>query len=213
MQNEQAMARAAENKQAGRSALSDQRMLEAAVKLINERGTAKTTLKDIGELAGYSRGLASYRFGSKDGLWNELFARFDEIWKSHLREHLQGKTGLAAIRAAIRAQKEFFHREPSYLRAMYLLWYESLGKQSDIRSKLAGHHRIYRRDVRRWVEQAQEKQEISPEVDAEFFATSYCSHMFGTIYQWTVAPDAIDVDALLDNFERSTVFFLTKERT
>ncbi|MEJ2533610.1 MAG: TetR family transcriptional regulator, partial [Halioglobus sp.] len=47
--------------QAERTALSDQRMFEAAIRLINERGTQKTTLKDIGELAGYSRGMANYR--------------------------------------------------------------------------------------------------------------------------------------------------------
>ena len=62
-----------------------------AIELVNERGTAKTTLKDIGEGAGYSRGLASYRFGSKDGLWMELFARFDEIWKAHLSTYLGGQ--------------------------------------------------------------------------------------------------------------------------
>ena len=64
--------------QAERTALSDQRMFDAAIRLIMDRGTQKTTLKDIGEMAGYSRGLANYRFGSKDGLMLELFARFDE---------------------------------------------------------------------------------------------------------------------------------------
>ena len=34
--------------QAERSALSDKRMFDAAVELINERGTQKTTLKEIG---------------------------------------------------------------------------------------------------------------------------------------------------------------------
>ena len=37
------------NTQAQRTALSDQRMFEVAIELVNERGTAKTTLKDIGE--------------------------------------------------------------------------------------------------------------------------------------------------------------------
>ena len=37
--------------QAERTALSDQRMFDATIKLINERGTQKTTLKEIGELA------------------------------------------------------------------------------------------------------------------------------------------------------------------
>ena len=35
--------------QAERTALSDRRMFEAAIDLINERGTQKTTLKEIGE--------------------------------------------------------------------------------------------------------------------------------------------------------------------
>lgn len=200
------------NKQAQRSALSDKKMLEAAVTLINDRGTAKTTLKEIGEVAGYSRGLASYRFGSKDGLWMELFARFDDLWKGHLREYLEGKRGVEAIRLAIRAQRDFFRREPSYLRAMYILWYESLGKESGIRAKLAGHHRIYRRDVRRWIQQGQEDGVISSAIDADKFSASYCSHMFGTIYQWVVAPDALDLDALLDHFEENTIFNLTQER-
>ena len=38
--------------QAERTALSDQKMFEVAIELGNERGTAKTTLKDIGEGAG-----------------------------------------------------------------------------------------------------------------------------------------------------------------
>ena len=97
--------------QAERTALSDQKMFEVAIELVNERGTAKTTLKDIGEGAGYSRGLASYRFGSKDGLWMELFARFDDIWKAHLSQYLAGKQGLAALEAAIQAQRDIFARE------------------------------------------------------------------------------------------------------
>ena len=81
------------NRQEKRSALSDQRMFDSAIELINERGTAKTTLKDIGEFAGYSRGLASYRFGSKDALWMELFKKFDQIWKEHIGIYVEGKNG------------------------------------------------------------------------------------------------------------------------
>ena len=66
--------------QAERTALSDQRMFDAAISLINERGTQKTTLKEIGELAGYSRGLANYRFGSKEGLWREMARRFYDAY-------------------------------------------------------------------------------------------------------------------------------------
>ena len=200
------------NTQAERTALSDQRMFEVAIELVNERGTAKTTLKDIGEGAGYSRGLASYRFGSKDGLWMELFARFDDIWKAHLSQYLTGKHGLAALEAAIQAQRDIFTQESGYLRAMYILWYESLGRESDIRASLAGHHVIYRRDVQQWIEQGQAVGEIRTDVDPAHFATGYCSTMFGTIYQWVVAPDAIDLEAFFEHFAATVTVAITQQR-
>ncbi len=39
-----------------RTGLSDSRMLDACIKLIVEQGTEKTTLKAVGELAGYKPG-------------------------------------------------------------------------------------------------------------------------------------------------------------
>ena len=57
--------------QAERTAISDRAMLDAAIELVLEHGTEKTTLAMIGEKAGYSRGLATYRFGSKAGLYDE----------------------------------------------------------------------------------------------------------------------------------------------
>jgi len=139
--------------QAERTALSDRRMFEVAIDLINERGTQKTTLKEIGERAGYSRGLANYRFGSKDGLMLELFERFDGRWKEHLGEYVSDATGLQAVTQAALALRDFLSKESSYMRAMYLLWYECLGHDSDMRRALAEHHEVYRQDVSQWVEQ------------------------------------------------------------
>ena len=199
---------ATSNKQAERSAQSDKRMFEAAITLINERGTAKTTLKDIGEFAGYSRGLASYRFGSKDGLWMELFVKFDERWKTHIGGYVEGKTGLDALQMAIRAQRDFFKRESGYLRAMYILWYESLGEESGIRATLARHHQIYRRDVRRWLKQAVEQGEVSKDIDIDNFAITYCATMFGTIYQWVIASESLDIDPFFNYLEEMQLFYL-----
>jgi AcrR family transcriptional regulator len=126
------------NTQAERTALSDQKMFEMAIELVNERGTAKTTLKDIGEGAGYSRGLASYRFGSKDGLWMELFARFDEIWKAHLSTVSCGqRRARRAYRQPFRRSAISSHASRTIFEQCTFLWYESLGRESDIRASLA----------------------------------------------------------------------------
>lgn len=187
--------------QAERTALSDSRMFEAAIDLINEYGTRKMTLKQIGERAGYSRGLASYRFGSKDGLLSELYARFDKRWKEHISSRLEDERGLGAIRAGIRAQRDFFDTDSRYLSAMYRIWYESLGNQSEMRASLADHHRVYRQDAQQWVKEGVEDGHISPTIDAQQFAVRYCSFMFGTVYQWLVDPKALDLDALFDDYQ------------
>ena len=198
--------------QAERTALSDQLMLEAAIKLINERGTQKTTLKEIGELAGYSRGLANYRFGSKDGLLQELFSRFDDRWKNHLETYVDGKSGAEAVLAAANALRDFLKLESEYMRAMYTLWYESLGHESEIRSNLAAHHDVYRKDATRWIEQGIKAGHIDPTINPSQFSVQFCAFIFGVVYQWLVNADALDLDAVFDEYEVNiTKLLSTKE--
>lgn len=196
--------------QAERTALSDQRMFDSAIALINEKGTQKTTLKDIGENAGYSRGLANYRFGSKDGLMQELFIRFDVRWKQHLENYVAGKTGIGAIVAAANALRDFLKLESEYMRAMYLLWYECLGHDSETKNNLAEHHKVYRKDAQNWIEQGVAAGEIRSDINAEQFAIHYCAFIFGIIYQWLVNASAIDLDAIFDDYEITITRLLKK---
>ncbi|MFK7730505.1 MAG: TetR/AcrR family transcriptional regulator [Pseudomonadales bacterium] len=189
--------------QAERTALSDQRMFAAAISLINERGTQKTTLKEIGELAGYSRGLANYRFGSKDGLLAELFIYFDGLWKAHLGEYIGDLQGLAALKAAGNALRDFLNLEADYMRAMYLLWYESLGHESETRARLGDHHRVYRKDVQRWISEGIAAGEIRESVNAEQFAVQYCAFVFGLVYQWLVSPEVLDLSAVFADYQEN----------
>jgi AcrR family transcriptional regulator len=194
--------------QAQRTALSDRRMFDAAVSLINERGTQKTTLKEIGERAGYSRGLANYRFGSKDKLMLELFESFDKLWKAHLAEHIGGASGLNAVLQAAEALRDFLKKESSYMRAMYLLWYECLGHDSDMLGTLALHHDVYRKDAQRWIEQGIAAGEIKPAINPEQFSVQYCAFIFGIVYQWLVNASALDLDAVFDSYKLHTITLL-----
>ncbi|MBK8957537.1 MAG: TetR/AcrR family transcriptional regulator [Proteobacteria bacterium] len=113
--------------QAERTALSDQRMLDAAVALICERGAAGTTLKEVGERAGYSRGLASYRFRSKGGLSAFIIRSIGESWLRELRRVVKDKVGVDAIAAATDAHFRFIVEGSDHIRAFYMLWFDSIG--------------------------------------------------------------------------------------
>ena len=196
--------------QAERTAVSDRKMFDAAIALINEHGIQKTTLKDIGERAGYSRGLANYRFGSKDGLMLELFEIFDESWKAHLHSYVGEAVGLEAVTQAANALRDFLKKESNYMRAMYLLWYECVGHDSDMRFTLASHHDVYRNDAQRWLEQGIERGKINATIEPKQFALQYCAFIFGIVYQWLVNPAALDLDEAFSGYIATATTLLKK---
>jgi len=174
--------------QAQRTELSDSRMLEACIKLIVKQGTENTTLKAVGELAGYSRGLAGVRFKSKTGLFCFVVKRIADLWRSEMEKLMQDKIGYAAICAAIDAHHQFCQKTPNSFRAFYILWFESIGHDSDISQVIVNIHERRLSDVTRWIELAVEDGQLAKEVDAEAVARYFLTSMFGIIYQWLINP-------------------------
>lgn len=191
--------------QAERTALSDSRMLAAAVDLISERGTSNTTLKDVGELAGYSRGLASSRFGAKDRLFFELLDQFNRRWKEASDDAVKQQTGLEALRCANKALIHFFQTEAKFIRVMYLIAYETVGSSILMREQLAGQHEAYRHGVARWIRAAASAGELRKGISPERVAVQYCAAVFGIIYQWLVSPDAVNCIQALDDLRENTI--------
>ena len=190
--------------QAERTALSDARMFEAAKQLIIEQGTHATTLKEVGERAGYSRGLASNRFGSKEALFSQLVVQFNDSWTKELAYKVDNRTGAQACLAALDAVESFLVNHSEYMQAMYILWFESMSSHNDVSKHLAAYHAIYRRDVAHWVRDGIKADQIEVTVDPESYAFQFCSFIFGTIYQWLVAPDAVDIPQQFEAFRTTT---------
>lgn len=187
--------------QAERTALSDTRMFNTAMMLISEQGANRTTLKDICEKAGYSRGLANYRFGSKELFLQELLHHFNGAWVDQLKSYTDGHVGLEAFSRAIDALENFLSEYHRYMRGGYIIWYESIGGDNEVRRQLKLNHEAYRRDVKQWLREGVEAGSVRADVDAENMATFYCSFVFGTIYQWLVNPDAINLSEFFTYFK------------
>lgn len=195
-------------RQADRTALSDARMLEAAVKCIVERGIEGTTLKDVGELAGYSRGLAGYRFGSKGGLYSFVVKSIGEEWLRELTRVTEGKVGLDALVAATDAHHRFCVEAPDHVRAFYILWFESIGPGSGFRDVIVGVHLRRRRDVTEWIRRGIDAGTIHAGVDAAAVANQFCASIIGIVYQWLVDPAAPDDTARLYHDLKQTMGLL-----
>ena len=67
-----------------RSEVSTGKLLDAAAELISEGGYERMTMAAIGQRAGYSHGLVTARFGSKEGLLWALVDRMVNEWRAEL---------------------------------------------------------------------------------------------------------------------------------
>lgn len=178
--------RRARRKQAERTALSDRRMADAAIQLLVQHGIGGATLQAIGERAGYSRGLATHRFGSKAGLLAQVLKSAGADWLRRVQMAVGSRVGAEALCAAVDAQCRFILEAPEEIRAMYLLWFQSIDPGAEFRADVSEVHRAQRRDVVRWIELGQQQGAVDSTVSAERFAEQFSATMAGLVYQWLV---------------------------
>lgn len=175
-------------KQADRTALSDRKLTEAAIELMLQHGIQGTTLQAVGERAGYSRGLATHRFGSKAGLFGKVLEVASADWLERVQVAVGDRVGLEALSAATDAAEQFFDERPDEVRAMYLLWFLSIDPSADYKMNLASVHHAQRRDAAAWIRAGQKAGQIDPALDPTRVAEQYVASMAGIAYQWVANP-------------------------
>lgn len=90
--------------QAERSAESEDRLLAAAAAIIAKEGYLAATLERVGTAAGFSRGLASRKYGSKDGLIEAV------IWRVSASVHAEVDAAIDGLTSPLEQLLALFDR-------------------------------------------------------------------------------------------------------
>lgn len=177
-------------------------MLVAAVDLILERGPDKTTLAAIGERAGYSRGLATYRFGSKAGLFDAVCKAISRRWLTYLREGAGEQTGVTAMCAALDAFFRFLSESPREAQVLHILFCAAASPTSEYRETSRGIHQRQQDDVADWVSKGIADGSIRKDIDARSVAAQYIAYISGMTYLWVIAPESVDFGKTNDDMKK-----------
>lgn len=195
--------------QAERTELSDKRMLDAAVELISSVGPAATSLKEVGMKAGYSRGLAGQRFGSKDHLFAFVLRHVGEVWLSHLKDATTDASGLAAIHQALDEHYQFCVDAPLQVRAFYTLWFESVNAGSELAGIIGNIHQRRHQDVVSWIVSDPAIVETTKST-ADDIAGQFCASVIGIVYYWLANPSELEETRRLhDNLKKTMTLLLS----
>ena len=179
-------------RQAERTAISDQAMLGAAVELILERGPDKTTLAAIGQKAGYSRGLATYRFGSKAGLYDEVCKSISHRWLEYLKADIGSANGIDAMCKALDSFFRFISEYPRDAQVLQILYGTAASPTSGYRQTSVNIHQRQMNDVKVWIKAGKRDGGIRKDVSAASVAAQYIAYISGMTYLWLISPDTID---------------------
>ncbi len=196
--------------QSERTEISDQKMFDATVKLVVANGPAGTSLKDVGMLAGYSRGLASHRFGSKDKLFSFTLRRLGELWLEQLKTATNKSVGLQAVENALDQHYTFCETAPDYVRTFYSLWFESVNGESELSKSIKNIHQRRHQDMVDWINS---DPTITSDVkeNADTIAGQFSASVVGIIYFWLTSPnDLLETKKLHDGLKQTMTQLLIR---
>lgn len=173
-----------------------QKLYEAAVTLIAEKGFSSTTVDEIAERAGVAKGTVYYNFASKNDLFEELLRHGVGLLTASLREAADatasaGGSQVDALDAMIRAGLVFIARYPSFTQ-LYVaeLWRTNRAWQSTLMVMRQQAVAVVEKVLRAAVDDG----ELSDEIDVPLTASALFGMVLVAALDWQAFQPDRDID-------------------
>lgn len=168
---------------------SDAKMVEQAILLLCEGGVKAVTLEAVGQRAGYSRGLVTRRYGSKNQLLIRVLKYLENWCLDNMRSVNNQKKGLETLHFLVKNTISRIKTHPENYRAMFILWAYALESDSIVKEEFLQLSKKMREQHRIWLLQAQELGEIPTTIDLELIIDFIIQQSIGIFNQWLLEPD------------------------
>jgi TetR/AcrR family acrAB operon transcriptional repressor len=180
--------------QAERREEAARRILDAATRIVAEKGLDELTLADAGEAAGYSRGLPAHYFGSKADLLSAIADHIREWFFANLRQRTGRRQGLSNLLTGIDFYFDACRNERAMMLALHTVLAGALHKPL-LAEAVAKLNRDSTESIEIAICAGIANGEIRRGVDARAWAVLILSSVRGAIAQWLIDPDHIDLAA------------------
>jgi AcrR family transcriptional regulator len=181
---------------------AEQKLLAAAAELISEVGPAGVTLANIGERAGYSRGLATHYFGSKSAMMQRLVDTVTEQFQiSIIVEHEPDST-IARLLNLVDVYFQTMAGLQPVNHARLVLWADAVASPSpDVRPAMIAADRQFRDALRTGIQTGIEKGECPSDVDPAGLASVVIAMLRGTALE-SLLDEQVDLGACRSEIEK-----------
>jgi len=185
-----------------KSAISAAQIVDAAKRVIARQGYAQTSLKDIADEAGMSKGAIHYHYPTKEVLVSKVLEAATEAvaertlaaWKSG------GDDPLQALRSAVRELWEVRSTGSDEVHVISNLLAQSLHDEA-LRPQLAAYYRLASAQTSEHLITALAAFGMQPRVEPSLIPRLLLGLLDGLVLQVFVEPDVIDADELVKAVE------------
>ena len=181
------------------------KLVEAAAALINERGQAGLTLAAVGARAGYSRGIASYHFGTQTGLNEALLVQVEVEFEDGAETIDHSGPPITVLTETCRVFHAMLANRSDLHRAFLALWAGAVVTDNEHRSVMQGADRHIRSRIAAAVSRGIGDGTIDNTIDPAGYAVVMLGQLRGIELQHLMSPDEIDLDTTLKWVEASVV--------
>ncbi len=202
---------AARRTQEERRAEAERRLVQAAAELVGEIGPARVTLANVGERAGYSRGLATHHFGSKGALMQRLVDAVTLQFREAIFDERQSDSAIDEGLGLVRTYFQVLSNLQPLNRARLVLWADAVATGSpDVRPAMVAADREFREAITKTLQRGVAAGEFPASVDPSGLATVIIAMLRGVALQ-SLLHDDVDLDGCRTEIEQLLVNRLQKE--
>jgi TetR/AcrR family transcriptional regulator, acrAB operon repressor len=196
------------------------RILDTAEQVFFDKGVSRTSLTDIAEAAGVTRGAIYWHFRNKSDLFEAMFARvktpFEELIEATIDTNEPDP--LARIRELLMLIFEGTATNPQRARVLDILYFkcEFTEEMGAVLSRHTDAMRDAREKMAAGLRNASAKGQLPADLDTRQAAVMLHGFLNGMLADWLLSPDHIDlgkdagvyIDALFDMFRNSAALRL-----
>lgn len=187
-----------------------QAILDAAARLLAERGYPATTIAEIAAEAGVSRGLLHYYFKSKDELLAQVVRASSEATLELVQQMFaQSQTADDLAEGLIAVVRAIVESDPSYINLSLECW--TVARQSLlVAQELEDLFREFREACRNGLADAVARGVIAPTIPLDGLATLLVAVTDGLVAQFLIHPDLTSDEEMWKTLEMATQALLGK---
>jgi len=191
---------------------AERRLIDAAAAMVSEAGPAKVTVANVGERAGYSRGLVSHHFGSKRALMQRLVESVTYQFREALFDQQSGDA-LGELSTLIDIYFDVVSDLQPINRARLVLWADAVANPSDdVRPAMVNADKEFREEIEKRLRHAITTDQVPTTVNAHGLATVIIAMLRGVALQ-SLIDDSVDLVAARFEIEQLLLTRLQKEHS